>query len=247
MLFFDLDDFKDANDRWGHARGDEILQEVADLIRRSVREVDVPARYGGEEFAVLLPETPRDGAGAVAERIRKAVESHFPATAGARGAMAITISGGVATFPDDAADLDTLLRHADEALYTAKASGKNRVVGTGPERRRHARLPLGEVPLHPHVLLSGTPGRARNISRGGALVEADLALPAGSPVEIRFERTDGGPDLLMPGQVARSNPRDRSGGRVFELGIDFLGAPRLALEELDRLLRSSAQPRAEEV
>ena len=243
MLFFDLDDFKDANDRWGHARGDQLLREVAELIRGSVREVDVPARYGGEEFAVLLPETARDGAVAVAERIRRGVEARRIESTGE--GPRLTISGGLATFPDDAADLDTLLRHADEALYAAKASGKNRIVATGPERRRHARLPLGEVPLHPHVLLSGAPGRARNISRGGALVEADVALPAGAPVELRFERTDGGGDLLLSGQVARASPRERAGGRVFELGIDFLGTPARSLEELDRLLRVPA-PGADE-
>src|SRR5262249_16881218 len=128
----------------------------------------------------------------------------------------------------------------------AKASGKNRVVATGPERRRHQRLPLGELPLHPHVLLSGTPGRARNLSRGGALVEADLSLPPGAVVELRLERTDGGPDLLLEGQRAGSRPRERWDGRVFELGVDFLGASPSALEELELLLRMPAPPGAEE-
>src|SRR5262249_62041520 len=128
-----------------------------------------------------------------------------------------------------------LRRHAGGALYTARGTGKTRVVAPGPGRRRRARLPLGEVPLHPHVLLSGTPGRARNISAGGALVEADLSLPQGAPVELRLERTDGGADLLLSGEIARSEPRERAGGGIFELGIHFPGAPGPALGGLGRV------------
>ncbi len=95
----DLDNFKKVNDAHGHVEGDRVLMQAAALVRESLREIDVAARYGGEEFAVVLPDTPRIGAHLVAERIRRRIEEHF---ARRRAATRVTISGGVAVFPDDA-------------------------------------------------------------------------------------------------------------------------------------------------
>ena len=119
----DLDHFKRINDAYGHSRGDEVLAAVAMVLRSSVRESDFVGRYGGEEFLLLLPDTGRDQAAIVAEKVRAAVaglglsEINQPVTA----------SLGVAAVPDDAADADTLLRAADRALYAAKGNGRNRV------------------------------------------------------------------------------------------------------------------------
>ena len=119
----DLDHFKRINDAYGHSRGDEVLAAVAMVLRSSVRESDFVGRYGGEEFLLLLPDTGRDQAAIVAEKVRAAV-----AGLGLAGInQPVTASLGVAAVPDDAADADTLVRAADRALYAAKGNGRNRV------------------------------------------------------------------------------------------------------------------------
>jgi diguanylate cyclase (GGDEF)-like protein len=127
-LMLDLDRFKLVNDRHGHGAGDDVLREVARRILATVRETDLPARYGGEEFAVLLPETDLETAREAAERIRLAVAEAPISTR--RGALAVTLSAGVAVNDDDTRDLGALFEAADAALYEAKAAGRNRVAVT---------------------------------------------------------------------------------------------------------------------
>jgi diguanylate cyclase (GGDEF)-like protein len=120
----DVDHFKRFNDRHGHLAGDKALSAVADAIADGSRAHDVVARYGGEEFAVILPETGRDGASAFAEKIRAMVET---SDLGLSGGSEVTVSVGVATFPEDGATASDLVQSADRALYQAKALGRNRV------------------------------------------------------------------------------------------------------------------------
>ena len=123
----DIDDFKRVNDTYGHQKGDEVLAQVAGVLRGLSRDLDAPARYGGEEMAVVLPQTDADGAALLAERMRQAVEAlHVPGAGGGR-AIGVTVSFGVASVPDTALDRETLIAAADAALYRAKRSGKNRV------------------------------------------------------------------------------------------------------------------------
>lgn len=124
LLLFDIDHFKRFNDTYGHQQGDIVLIELAKLIKLAVRDtVDIPARYGGEEFAIILPETDAKGALLVAERLRKTVEAHdFP---GQEQALKVTISLGVATFPDHASVKNVLIKKADMALYECKNRGRN--------------------------------------------------------------------------------------------------------------------------
>ena len=139
-LILDLDDFKQVNDTYGHLQGDEVLRTVGELLESESRAIDEPARYGGEEFVVALPETGSEGAVEVAERIRSRLEEEaVPAVEGRGKPLRVTASFGTATLPDAAADVRGLFEAADEALYKAKAQGKNRVVadGTG-ESRTHA-------------------------------------------------------------------------------------------------------------
>ena len=126
LILADLDDFKQVNDRYGHQAGDDVLQTFADILRATVREIDLPSRYGGEEFAVLLPQTDLDGAQRLAERLCKALAARpLPTHPGAL--VAVTASFGVAAFPDSPTPA-ALFAAADEALYRAKRSGKNCVV-----------------------------------------------------------------------------------------------------------------------
>jgi diguanylate cyclase (GGDEF)-like protein len=123
VIFCDLDHFKRINDTFGHDRGDEVLAAVGALLRAEVRASDLPGRMGGEEFLVLLPDTDRTGAVEVAEKVRLALHGvKAPELQGP-----VTASFGVATLPDDAVDVDVLLRIADRALYTAKQNGRDRV------------------------------------------------------------------------------------------------------------------------
>jgi diguanylate cyclase (GGDEF)-like protein len=125
LVMLDVDNLKSYNDRHGHLRGSYLLREMAALLSRQVRSFDLIAKYGGDEFTLILPQTAIEGALTVAERMRNAVWEHaFPL----EEPGSITISSGVATFPRDAEDGQTLIRAADRALYVAKRQGRNLVL-----------------------------------------------------------------------------------------------------------------------
>jgi two-component system cell cycle response regulator len=126
ILMIDLDHFKGVNDTYGHLAGDQVLRDVAVLLQHEVRSVDIVARYGGEEFMVVLPETSTEGAVTFAERIRERIEAQTFESTG--HSLLLTTSIGVATFPSArVASMEDLVARADEALYRAKAEGRNRV------------------------------------------------------------------------------------------------------------------------
>jgi two-component system cell cycle response regulator len=127
LLLIDLDHFKRVNDNYGHLVGDDVLTEMAGLLQNAVRAVDVVARYGGEEFVVVLPETGSPGASRFAERLREVIEAH-PFSRGAGSTLRLTASIGVATYPSPNLEtVEAFLAAADQALYRAKAEGRNRV------------------------------------------------------------------------------------------------------------------------
>ncbi len=126
LLMLDIDHFKVINDTHGHMAGDTILREIVKIILQSIRNVDIPCRYGGEEFTVILPETSGEQAKVVAERIRHSIDggsvislSGYP--------VHLSVSLGIATFPQDGSARDELIIAADQALYFAKKAGRNRV------------------------------------------------------------------------------------------------------------------------
>jgi diguanylate cyclase (GGDEF)-like protein len=128
VAMFDLDRFKSVNDNYGHQAGDRVLQQFADILRNTARDIDRIGRYGGEEFMVILPETAlREGAIFV-ERVRREV-SRYAFVIGRDEPLYMTVSAGVATYPHPmVGSPETLVRLADEALYAAKAGGRNRIV-----------------------------------------------------------------------------------------------------------------------
>ncbi|WP_148861103.1 sensor domain-containing diguanylate cyclase [Marinobacter fonticola] len=139
LLWIDLDRFKKVNDRHGHAKGDEVLRRVSQLIADSVRTVDIAARYGGEEFIVLLPERDLEEASATAERLRQLVERQV-LTVDGEAVERLSVSIGIALFPQHADTADALCNAADQAMYTAKRSGRNQVCIAGQsagERRKN--------------------------------------------------------------------------------------------------------------
>jgi diguanylate cyclase (GGDEF)-like protein len=224
LLLLDLDDFKALNDGHGHVEGDRVLTRAAALIRECIREIDVPARYGGEEFAVILPDTTRTGAYVVAERVRQRIEERFRR---GRPLPKVTISGGIAVYPDDAGTPADLIVRADEALYRAKGAGKNRITLVRGERRQHLR-----VPAHLPVTF-GTPGhrasaRAKNLSDGGLLVSLKEPVAVGSAVSLLIRsRENATRDRL--GEVVRVERAPGDEPAHYDVGVRFLDSPPSAL------------------
>ncbi len=125
FLMIDVDHFKKLNDKYGHLAGDQVLREIAAIIQGNIREIDIAGRYGGEEFCVVLPDTDRDGALYVAERIRQATkETSIKAY---DTVVESSVSIGISTFPQDGKKASELIDKADWALYRAKKQGRNRV------------------------------------------------------------------------------------------------------------------------
>lgn len=125
-MMLDLDHFKQVNDQYGHLVGDYVLQEVARRLRECIRETDILGRYGGEEFVVLLPETSLSDGQETAERLCQTVSAKQIATG--EHTLSITISVGIANLEEDDITIDTLIDRADQALFTAKQTGRNQVV-----------------------------------------------------------------------------------------------------------------------
>ena len=223
LLLLDLDAFKSVNDVLGHVEGDRALMRAAAVLRESLREIDVAARYGGEEFAVVLPDTSRLGAFVVAERVRLRVEERF-----ARGRVPITVSGGIAVFPEDAATPADLIVRADAGLYAAKAAGKNRILLPQGERRRHRRLPPrtrvsvdasgGSAPLAAAV---------KNVSEGGMLVSLRTAVAVGSAVRLQIE-SPGREPVGLSGEVVRVERVPGGDEPAYDVGVRFLEPPAAA-------------------
>lgn len=131
VLFFDIDHLKEVNDQFGHLSGSRVLIEVVDVIRVKLRRIDKIFRFGGDEFTVTLPETDQKGAIETGHRLREAIRAHrFRPVEGAE--VSLTASFGVATYPDDGATGEALLRHADEAMYLIKSGPRD---GVGVKER----------------------------------------------------------------------------------------------------------------
>ena len=134
LVMLDIDHFKKVNDRYGHLTGDEVLEKIATLVRRNIRNTDVVGRYGGEEFIIILPQTNLSSAWVIAERIRSIIENaEMKDPAG--NVFTVTVSQGLSEW-ERGEDADALISCADEALYKAKARGRNRVqILLGPTLR----------------------------------------------------------------------------------------------------------------
>ncbi|MHB1700446.1 MAG: sensor domain-containing diguanylate cyclase [Acidobacteriaceae bacterium] len=140
LFMLDIDHFKRFNDTYGHAAGDTVLKAVAEVFRSIVRGEDIVCRYGGEEFTIILPDIGESIANERAETIRKSVEMlRVPLKTEDYAQVEVTVSIGVAFYPDDGTSSDTLLRMADQALYRAKRKGRNQVSNT-PRKSDHERL-----------------------------------------------------------------------------------------------------------
>lgn len=218
ILFFDLDDFKKINDRYGHKAGDLVLKSVAEVIKRNVRHEDIAVRYGGEEIILLLPETSKKNAFILGERIRKEVAGLWTGYEGRQ--ISVTLSGGLASFPYDAIDLINIQENADKALYMAKKSGKNTICMVSHDMRRYVRV---ECNCDIDVDELGFTGkgvckaRSKDISGGGLFFEADRKFDSGTRIQAQIPLS---PDnlLLLTAKVVRTKSL---GKKRFETGASF--------------------------
>ena len=195
VLMGDIDHFKMVNDRCGHQGGDLALQRIAELLEGNRRQADVVCRAGGEEFALVLPATDQEGAFAAAERLRAIVLDEF-----ADAAVPITISFGIAIFPDHCETAASLLRAADDALYEAKESGRNRCVlyalDAAPTDRsaRRARDIQGEhfatvmldLAAVVDLRFSGSARHSETVGRYAEMMASELRLPKHRVGRIRL-------------------------------------------------------------
>ncbi|MDW5328783.1 diguanylate cyclase [Plantactinospora sp. KLBMP9567] len=222
VLALDLDRFKEVNDTYGHAAGDAVLAEFAQRIRGAMREVDLAFRQGGEEFVVLLPETDARGAATVAERLGAAVRETPMAIRPRPGAVtpvgalvSVTVSIGVAVYPDHAATGPQLLVAADEALYAAKAAGRD----TYQMATAGGRLTVEEIPVRAGAATpdDGLPwaGGRPTIGAGGGWPSragrpgGDEPARAGRPGADGPVTADGGPDGALSGPQPPRQGRGR--------------------------------------
>lgn len=188
IVLFDIDGFGVLGERLGRLLGDRLLREAAMLLKNRIRDIDVAARPGDDEFALLLPETDRNEALLVAERYREHFEQFFAGREIAGEPAALTISGGVASYPGDASAAAELLQRGAEALYRAKAMGRNVIQVFCPERRQYLRFELAPGRFEVEILApaSSGGGALRDVSRNGILFSSPEPIGVGESIEIRL-------------------------------------------------------------
>lgn len=222
LLILDIDNFKKINDTHGHTTGDAVISALGKLLKRSIRSEDTPCRIGGEEFAVLLPETGIDGAMVVSEKIRSEFSKLKIASTD------LSLSGGLATFPGDAAGAAELIDRADQMLYFAKYSGKNRIICYSQNKRRHIRFPFEwELSV---VKNNGSAGKTRSqdVSIEGISFEIDEVAEPGELMSLHLNIDSEAVEL--PVQIIWVDNKAKT--RKFRAGARFI---RLTPKDLNAL------------
>jgi diguanylate cyclase (GGDEF)-like protein len=233
LVMLDLDDFKTLNDLHGHVVGDEALSRLSEVIRASVREIDVACRYGGEEFALILPETSRTGAYIVSERIRVDAKETFerePLRSESSSRISMSVSGGIAIYPTDSNSAEGLVRMADKALYRSKHEGKDRITLHAEEKRRSPRLDAKNLLVFRERRSRRDRGQdelrseTKNLSRNGALVESQIPLNVGTELDIDIYLPRKRSDFFLKGKVVRlEEAPGKSGDRArYHVGVAFV-------------------------
>ncbi|MHB1399017.1 MAG: diguanylate cyclase domain-containing protein [Trichloromonadaceae bacterium] len=220
VVLLDLDHFKQYNDRGGHLAGDDALRLVAETLTRNIRHGDMAVRYGGEEFGLLLHRVNFSDAFAVVERIRRDIEALPFSHQECLDSGNLTLSAGIALFPEDGRDRDTLLRQADRELYRAKEN-RNCVRPSRREQRqdtRHKLHSLVEFALRDQT--DFTTGMIYDISQGGLDLACDSELPPGAELQLRFRRPFWPVDSTLEARVRHTRTVGQQG--VVRLGLEFV-------------------------
>ena len=202
LMMLDLDLLRDINNKFGHLAGDAVLRGVADVLRRELRQYDIPARFGGEEFSIVLPETAPEQALEIAERIRRALSASRFEVETSTDPISATISIGVASYPADGQGAEELIHQADLAVYSAKLQGRNRAVAASSESSllagAHARAARGSAagggpaPRTSNASLHRPPNAA-SPHRGPRLRRPQPRCPCASPASSRSSALQASP------------------------------------------------------
>ncbi len=219
VILFDLDRFKQYNDRCGHLAGDEALRQVAETLKRCIRPGDIAARYGGEEFALLLHRVNGPQAYTVAERIRTLVEEATFPLQERLDSRCLTISGGLALYPENGNDGTALLEQADKQLYLAK---KNRNL-ICPRRTSKRQAPRHQVQSMIEFALPDRQtfysGLTLDIGPTGMAIGCDAEIAPGTILQLRFRRPFWPADQDLRGIVR--NLRRESQNSIVRIGLQF--------------------------
>lgn len=219
LILFDLDHFKQFNDRCGHLSGDNALRLLSEILQEHTDELDLPARYGGEEFAVLLPDTNLEEAIQRAEAIRQAVDQRVFAGQEKLDNANLTISGGVATYPQHGTTANALIEAADRMLYEAKVT-RNVVLPRLDDTRNASRHQYRNIV---ELRLAGQPrftsALSADISHRGLSLKSDRSPKLGSVVELRFRYPFWPRNLETFGYVRHISGTPAAGS--FKIGIEF--------------------------
>ena len=217
VVLLDLDHFKQYNDRCGHLLGDEALRQCAEIINGSLREGDIAVRYGGEEFAVLLPNLDRVAAYAVAERIRKGVEGHLFLKQELLDSGNLTISGGIAVYPESGSSTLEIIEAADRELYLAKER-RNLIYYINDDRRRYTRRPVKS--LVEYASFDGAlyrPALSTDISETGIGLGCESSLAEGMTLSLRLTKPYWPENIHLTAKVRQVRYHDD----LFYLGLEF--------------------------
>ena len=237
LLFLDLDNFKDINDRYGHQAGDFVLQSVAAMIQKEKRDSDIAIRYGGEEFILLMPHTGSINGLILAERIRQSIACTVLNYN--NSAISVTISGGLASYPTDGDICSDILAVADQALYQAKGAGKNLISLFKEDKRKYLRVKFHNPVYVKELEIEAIPtyaGRGKDICIGGILFQNSEPLEIGSRIQIHTQILKKN-RLLLIGTVIRV---EAFGPDDYDIGvaISFKEMEKIAREEIAGLLRA---------
>ncbi len=218
LVFFDLDNFKIINDKYGHLAGDEVLRQVGKIIIASKRKEDVACRFGGDEFVILLPETDRFMALRVSEKIHKRINDLTIQYD--NKAIQCKCSGGLASFPADSNTGTGLLDCADRALYQAKSRKSHALTLFSREHRQFTRIPFQEAIQVRPVESEGSIhfGKSKNISKGGLLITSEKPYEIGTTLELQIPLKESAP-LIVTGRVIRL---EQVKPHSYDVGLCFL-------------------------
>jgi len=235
ILFLDLDDFKKVNDTMGHLAGDYVLKKVANLIINEKRKEDVVARYGGEELVVILPETNKVNTIIKAERIRKKIQDMSLIFDGKK--IQVSVSGGIATFPQDATEANKLIQCADQALYRAKAEGKNQICLYSIDKRQYVRVDFaGEVkvqPLGKWVGQNQVFGRGKDLSLSGILFQSENPMELGTKIQLEVPIPTKNNPIILVGTVVHVEIFEK----YYDIGVSFVQLQGVDRRELSSFLK----------
>ena len=235
ILFLDLDDFKKINDTLGHLAGDYVLKKVANLIIKEKREEDVVARYGGEELVVILPETNKVNTIIKAERIRKKIQEMALDFDGNK--IQVSVSGGIATFPQDALEANRLIQCADQALYRAKSEGKNKVCLYSIDKRQYVRIDFaGEIKVQPLGKWIGQDqvfGKGKDLSLSGILFQSENPFEIGTKIQMEVPVPSKDNPIILVGTVVHVEIFDN----CYDIGVSFVQLQGADRRELSSFLK----------